>query len=124
MLVNFFSHYEIFIVIIIVMIAGTIVSEEFNKGTIKLLLVRPYKRATILTSKFITCLIMVAIIIISIMLMQFIVGGIIFGFDSFGTPTIEYDFNAHEIQEMNIASYMLIQTIGKLPIYVLWLICV
>lgn len=53
------------------------------------------------------------------MLMQFIVGGIIFGFDSFGTPTIEYDFNAHEIQEMNIASYMLIQTIGKLPIYVL-----
>ena len=43
MLVNFFSHYEIFIVIIIVMIAGTIVSEEFNKGTIKLLLVRPYK---------------------------------------------------------------------------------
>ena len=119
MLVNFFSHYEIFIVIIIVMIAGTIVSEEFNKGTIKLLLVRPYKRATILTSKFITCLIMVAIIIISIMLMQFIVGGIIFGFDSFGTPTIEYDFNAHEIQEMNIASYMLIQTIGKLPIYVL-----
>ena len=35
-------------------------------------------------------------------------------FDSFGTPTIEYDFNAHEIQEMNVASYMLIQTIGKL----------
>ena len=30
------------------MIAGTIVSEEFNKGTIKLLLVRPYSRNKIL----------------------------------------------------------------------------
>lgn len=119
MLVNFFSEYEIFIVIVIVMIAGTIVSEEFNKGTVKLLLIRPYKRTTILTSKFITCLIMLAIIIISIMLMQFVVGGVVFGFDSLQTPAIEYDFNAHSIQEMSIASYMLIQTIGKLPIYVL-----
>ena len=119
MLANFFSEYEIFIVIIIVMIAGTIVSEEFNKGTVKLLLIRPYKRTTILTSKFITCLIMLAIIIISIMLMQFIVGGVVFGFDSFSTPVIEYDFNSSSIQEMSIASYMLIQTIGKLPIYIL-----
>ena len=119
MLVNFFSEYEIFIVIVIVMIAGTIVSEEFNKGTVKLLLIRPYKRTTILTSKFITCLIMLAIIIISIMLMQFVVGGVVFGFDSFSTPVIEYDFNSSSIQEMSIASYMLIQTIGKLPIYVL-----
>lgn len=119
MLVNFFSQYEIFIVIIIVMIAGTIVSEEFNKGTVKLLLIRPYKRTTILTSKFITCLIMLAIIIISIMLMQFVVGGVVFEFDSLQTPVIEYDFNSHSIQEMGIASYMLLQTLGKLPIYVL-----
>lgn len=119
MLINFFSEYEIFIVIIIVMIAGTIVSEEFNKGTVKLLLIRPYKRTTILTSKFITCLIMLAIIILSIILMQFVVGGVVFGFDSLQTPAIEYDFNTHSIQELGIASYMLLQTIGKLPIYVL-----
>ena len=119
MLINFFSEYEIFIVIIIVMIAGTIVSEEFNKGTVKLLLIRPYKRTTILTSKFITCLIMLAIIILSIILMQFVVGGVVFGFDSLQTPAIEYNFNTHSIQEMGIASYMLLQTIGKLPIYVL-----
>ncbi len=118
-LVNFFSQYEIFIVIIIVMIAGTIVSEEFNKGTVKLLLIRPYKRTTILTSKFITCLIMLAIVIISIMLMQFVVGGVVFGFDSLSVPVIEYDFNLHSIQEMNVANYMLLQTVGKLPIYVL-----
>ena len=50
---DFFSNYELFIVIIIVMIAGSIVSEEFNKGTIKLLLVKPYSRMKILLSKFI-----------------------------------------------------------------------
>ena len=38
---NFFSEYGLFIIVIIVMIAGTIVSEEFNKGTVKLLLIKP-----------------------------------------------------------------------------------
>ena len=36
-----FSQSNLFIIILIIVIAGTIVSEEFNKGTIKLLLVRP-----------------------------------------------------------------------------------
>lgn len=119
MLINFFSNYEIFIVIMIVMIAGTIVSEEFNKGTIKLLLIRPYKRTTILTAKFITCIIMLAIIIITMILMQFIVGGIVFGFESLQIPVVVYNFDTSSIQEIGIANYVLMQTLGKLPIYVL-----
>ena len=47
MLQNFYNEFGIFIIVIIVMIAGTIVSEEFNKGTIKLLLVKPYSRKKI-----------------------------------------------------------------------------
>lgn len=69
-----FSQYEIFIIIMAVMIAGTIVSEEFNKGTIKLLLIKPYKRVTILTAKLIASLIILLIVIILVMLMQFVVG--------------------------------------------------
>ena len=38
-LLDMFSSYELFIIITVVLIAGAIVSEEFNKGTIKLLLV-------------------------------------------------------------------------------------
>ena len=56
-LLDVFSKYELFIIITIVLIAGAIVSDEFNKGTIKLLLVRPYSRAKILIAKFITIII-------------------------------------------------------------------
>ena len=61
------------------MIAGTIVSEEFNKGTIKLLLVKPYTRNKILLSKFITTLIMIVFVIIVTITMQILIGGVLFG---------------------------------------------
>ncbi len=118
-LLDFFSQYEIFIIIIIVMIAGTIVSEEFNKGTVKLLLVRPYKRTTILTSKFITCIIMLIVTIVLIMTMQFVVGGIVQGFESLNTPAVVYNFDTNQMEEIPIFTYMLLQTLGKLPIYIL-----
>ena len=65
MLENFFNEYGIFIIVVIVMIAGTIVSEEFNKGTIKLLLVKPYSRLKILLSKYITTLIILGISLVN-----------------------------------------------------------
>ena len=62
MLQNFYNEFGIFIIVIIVMIAGTIVSEEFNKGTIKLLLVKPYSRKKILLSKFFASIIILIFI--------------------------------------------------------------
>lgn len=114
-----FPEFEMFIIIMSVMIAGTIVSEEFSKGTIKLLLIKPYKRTTILTAKFITALIMLIITIILVILMQFIVGGIIQGFDSFEAPTIVYNHTTNQLEELNIVQYLAMQAIGKLPMYIL-----
>lgn len=119
LLLNGCSQFELFIIIMIIMVTGTIVSEEFNKGTIKLLLIKPYKRSTILASKWITSLIMLLVIIISVLLMQFVVGGIIQGFDTFATPTVVYNHTTNQIGEMNIVAYLVMQILGKLPIYVL-----
>jgi len=119
LLLNGCSQFELFIIIMIIMVTGTIVSEEFNKGTIKLLLIKPYKRSTILASKWITSLIMLIIIIISILLMQLVVGGIVQGFDTFDTPAIVYDHTTDQIGEMNIIAYLIMQILGKLPIYIL-----
>ena len=113
------SQFELFIIIMIIMITGTIVSEEFNKGTIKLLLIKPYKRSTILASKWITSLIMLLIIIVSVLLMQFIVGGIVQGFDTFDTPAVVYDHTTNQLGEMNIVAYLVMQILGKLPTYIL-----
>lgn len=118
-LLNTFSEFEIFIIIISIMIAGTIVSEEFNKGTIKLLLIKPYKRSKILTAKFITSIIMLIIIILTIMIMQFVIGGIIQGFDSFEMPTIVYNHTTNQLEELSSIKYLAMQMVGNLPMYIL-----
>ena len=118
-LLNVFSKYELFIIITIVLIGGAIVSDEFNKGTIKLLLVRPYSRIKILAAKFITVMITVIFTMIITVILQFIVGGIFFGFDSISIPAVVYNYTTGKIMEMSISKYILITGLGKLPIYIL-----
>ena len=115
----FYSQYGVFIIVVIIMIAGTIVSEEWSKGTIKLLLVKPYTRTQILLSKFLTVLIISAFVIVSTILMQILVGGILFGFESLFEPVVVYNLSTNSIQEMNIFAYLGIQTLTQLPIIIL-----
>lgn len=118
-LLNLFSEYELFIIITVVLIAGAIVSEEFNKGTIKLLLVRPYGRRKILLAKFIVVILTVIFIMIAVGVMQFIVGSIFFGFESLKVPVVEYNHGAGTLEEMSIFKSVVLTSLGKLPIYVL-----
>ena len=98
MLQDFFSQFGILIVVMVVMVAVTIVSEEFNKGTIKLLLVKPYSRSKILAAKFITTMIMIAFVVVVMVVMELLIGGIMFGFDSLSIPVLQYNFNTNSIQ--------------------------
>ena len=66
---NFASEFGLFILIYVIMLSGSIVSEEYNKGTIKNLLTKPFKRRTILTSKLLTVLILMPIIILIIVVL-------------------------------------------------------
>ena len=118
-LLNVFSKYELFIIITIVLIAGAIVSDEFNKGTIKLLLVRPFNRTKILMAKFITVILTVLFIMIITVILQFIVGGIFFGFDSLSIPAVIYNHTTGNLMEVNLLKNILITGIGKMPIYIL-----
>lgn len=114
---NFFSQYGIFIIAIVIMISGTILSDEFNKGTIKLLLVKPYKRWKILVAKLITCIIAMLILSVVILGMQLLVSGILFGFDSLTIPQIYYNFTTNQIETMNVFSYVGIMALTQIPIY-------
>ena len=55
-----------FIIILILMVASTIVAEEFTTGTIKLLLIKPFSRGKILLSKYLTVILFSVLIIISL----------------------------------------------------------
>ena len=116
---NFYSQFGIFLIVVVVMIAGTIVSEEFNKGTIKLLLVKPYKRNKILMAKAMTTLTMIIFIIVVTLVMQILIGGIIFGFDSLSEPVVAYNFNTNTMEEMNIFANLGVQTLTQLPMIIL-----
>ena len=117
--INFFNQYELFILIVGIVIAGSIVSDEFNKGTIKLLLVKPYNRVKILLAKLIVSICMIIIAIVVIAIEQLLIGGIVFGFDSLSTPAIVYNFDINQVETLNLFTYVALIGIGKLPIYIL-----
>ena len=116
---NFYAQFGIFLIVVVVMIAGTIVSEEFNKGTIKLLLVKPYTRNKILMAKAMTTFIMILFVIVVTLMMQILIGGIIFGFDSLSEPVVAYNFNTNTMEEMNIFANLGVQTLTQLPMIIL-----
>lgn len=109
------EDYEIFIVMLILIVCSTIICDEFKDGTIKLLLIKPYSRGKILLSKYFTTVIVVVISILLIIAMQFIIGGIIFSFESLDIPVVVYDFNKSELIEYSIIQYMLIRIAAKVP---------
>ena len=118
-LLSLYNQYELFILIIGIVIAGSIVSDEFSKGTIKLLLVKPYNRIKILMSKFIVCICILVLSIGIIGISQLIFGGIIQGFDSLSIPAIYYNFDTNQVETMNIFSYICLTGLCKLPMYIL-----
>lgn len=119
MLNNTFEYYEVLIIFVIVIIGGNIVSEEFNKGTIKLLLVKPHKRWKILLAKVLASIILIFILTIFIIVLQFIIGGIVYGFNDYFIPLIKYDFKINEVQLINVWSNVVKLLIAKFPMYLI-----
>lgn len=114
-LTMFYSEYFIMILVMIVLVSGSIVSEEFSKGTIKLLLVKPYTRTKILLSKYLTVLIMLLFALVTSFIMQMIVGGLFFGYDSLSIPYITYNIATKAIESVPILKYFLLYTVSVLP---------
>lgn len=118
-LINLTQEYGMFILIFSVIVAGTIVSNEFQKGTIKSLLTRPYSRNKILFSKYIVSIISIFIFIIMFALLQYLVGRIVSGFNVFNIPVVEYDLATNSIVIMSVFKYLIIIILSNLPIYIL-----
>lgn len=117
-LINLFNEYEIILVILIVMISSVIISSEFNKGTIKQLLLVPHKRGKILFSKYIACLLMLLFTVIILVIMQVLVGSILFK-STLSIPVVVYNFNSNMIETYNIFYYLLIQLLAKIPMFII-----
>ena len=116
---NSIDTYIAIIVMVVVIVAGVSISEEFNKGTVKLLLVRPYSRTKILISKLIAVFITMLITTATILLLQFIIGGIVYGFGTYMMNVVQFDFTTNSIVTLNIFAYLGLIFVCKLPIFIL-----
>lgn len=112
---NFFSEYSFIILIMIFMISSAITSQEFSKGTIKLLLLKPYSRVKILLSKYLTVLLSVVFSCIIMYIIQLVVGSIILDVETLKNPILVYSSVSDSLQSYNIFEYSLLNFLANLP---------
>ena len=116
-----FSTPILFVIVVIVMVAGSIVSEEYNKGTIKQLLLRPYGRAKILFSKYCASVVVFLLFMLFYGVVSAVTYGVASGFDTLVAPNIIYNFSTHSVMEMNLLLCILAHVAALLPEYLLLL---
>lgn len=79
-----------------IIIGAGIVSNEYRWGTIKLLLIRPITRTTILFSKFVAVFLFALFTLIFLLVSSLIVGSIVFGFEGFNPDYVKYTVDGIE----------------------------
>ena len=113
------EDYELFLIILILIIASNTICEEFNKGTIKLLLIKPYSRGKILISKYLACLITLMISILFLIGIELLIGIPFLKTDSLKWPVIIYHYGKKKIIKYSIKKYMWIRIIARLPFFII-----
>lgn len=84
--------------LLVIIIAGSCIANEFSQGTIKFLLINPVKRWKILFSKYFTVITFGYIMIALLFVVMIPFAGIFLGFDSISAPYLYIsDGNVHEM---------------------------
>ena len=117
-LLKLFDNFDIIIIFILIYLSSTIVTEEYSVGTIKHLLAKPHSRTQILFSKIITNIFIIAIVIGFITLFQYLLGGLLFGFDSYNLDAIIYNSSDKTIETIELTKYMIKLITAKIPLYI------
>ncbi|WP_462409661.1 ABC transporter permease subunit [Neobacillus sp. Marseille-QA0830] len=79
---------DLFIPLMVMVIASDLVSSEHSMGTVKLLLTRPVKRWKVLMSKYITLCFAISLIIAIAGILSFIISGFVFGYKGWDAPIL------------------------------------
>ncbi|MBE4907686.1 ABC transporter permease [Bacillus luteolus] len=79
---------DLFLPLMVMVIAADLVSSEGSGGTIKLLLTRPVKRWKILMSKYISMMLSVSFIVLGVGILSYLISGIILGYGGWTMPVL------------------------------------
>ena len=117
LLMKIFNNFDIIIIFILIYLSTTIITEECSNGTIKYLLIKPHTRVKILFSKIITSILIIITITSFVTVFQYLLGGILFGFNSYSLEAIIYNSSDKIIETTSLANYMITLIISKIPMY-------
>ncbi len=87
-----------FVILFTILIAAGIVAEEFTKGTIKLLLIRPVSRFKILLSKYVSTFLFAGILLIAVFLVAVLTNSFYHGFGDFGHQYLYLDHQMNVVE--------------------------
>lgn len=108
-----------FIFLSVVIFASAIFSEEFQKGTVKDLLIKPFTRTEIYFSKIAAIFITIFLTMIAYILITYLLA-IIFGdIKTLTMSSYVYNFNTKEVMSLNSLSYSLKYQLASIPNYLL-----
>ena len=94
--------------------------EEYYTGTIKNVLTKPYTRIKILCSKILINFTIIAIEVCILVLFQYLIGGILFGFESYSLEAIRYNSFSQNIETINLDQYIYVIILTKILMYVIF----
>nr|WP_240460898.1 ABC transporter permease [Fictibacillus barbaricus] len=89
----------------VIVVASDIVSSEFSKGTIKMLLIRPYSRWKILLSKFLATLGFAFVMWLAVIVASWLVGGLAYGFGGMDQVYLTFTED-QQVKERLIVEYV------------------
>ncbi|ANX14055.1 hypothetical protein ABE41_018740 [Fictibacillus arsenicus] len=89
----------------VIVVASDIVSSEFSKGTIKMLLIRPYSRWKILLSKFLATLGFAFVMWLVVIATTWLVGGLAYGFGGIDQTYLVVT-DSQEVRERTVVEYV------------------
>ena len=114
--VSKFASPSFMALIVLLTLSASILAEEFNKGTIKQLLVKPFSRTKILISKYITVIIASIIFLFALNISTTIITGLFEGdLNTIFNNTVLFNYNTHSCFEMNNILYALYTFLYALP---------
>lgn len=79
---------DLFLPLMVMVIASDLVSSEHSLGSIKLLLTRPVRRWKILLSKYLTLLLAISLIVAIAGVLSYLISGVVFGYKGWKTPIL------------------------------------
>lgn len=114
------GNIDLVILLALFIISGSVIADEFNKGTIKQLLLKPFSRNKILASKIIASLLLFLAFVVVYFFINLILYSYLYNdFSVIFSGVVDYNFNTSKVIEMNFIVYCFLNFISLLPQYLL-----